>query len=537
MAINRKSFEHFEFAKIKNDERWRFYIDVKRQKTDEGIKLGADLFDVDEPGYRSAMESAEELLNGTLDVELSPKLIVSLHDHAVKNVQKKEFDGNFSPFAEEKSVGKFKDSITGGFGISSVNCSHKGIIEFLNKIVANKIDYASRKKGFTLAISGPDENIPDPSYRDPDAPLYRDLLVEKLDTYPDIDVDDSEITKLELKIKILEDDFIAAQAEQDKISDEIDDNQEDKKKIKNEYTGKIAHDYRQTDEYQRLRMVAKQLKEKYFGMNKKKHDIDRQIGELKTEKEYISRSLVTIKLGKLIEQKRLADFAESILKGDSISPGILNIDRQIHFLPPKRSHEEHTKIIQDYIAEYQASLKKATTEDEKLSTIINFIQSLEQLHPFSDGNCRTLIMLLLNRELILNGFPRVMLTDPNRFDLYSVEELKKEIKEGWENAKNFESTIAQLPAFRELYKIAYSAYSTSNNSGSMFSHNKALFASLLNCLNDIKEHESNKDYCLVQIDAIKNHQFNNTKITEFLNQLTNEIKMQNKNDKKTELKL
>lgn len=61
-------------------------------------------------------------------------------------------------------------------------------------------------------------------------------------------------------------------------------------------------------------------------------------------------------------------------------------------------------------------------------------------------------MLILNRELIRNGLPPSMLENPNRFDLFSIDELREEIKKGWEQAEKYQSKIANLPEFKALYE-------------------------------------------------------------------------------------
>lgn len=68
--------------------------------------------------------------------------------------------------------------------------------------------------------------------------------------------------------------------------------------------------------------------------------------------------------------------------------------------------------------------------DEKLAIIIKFVQRLEHIHPFWDGNTRTFAMVLLNALLMQHGFVPTLFDDPNKFDGFAVSELVDLVKEG-----------------------------------------------------------------------------------------------------------
>jgi hypothetical protein len=65
-----------------------------------------------------------------------------------------------------------------------------------------------------------------------------------------------------------------------------------------------------------------------------------------------------------------------------------------------------------------------------LRNIITLIRNLELIHPFYDGNCRTLAMLLLNKLLLQYHFSPCILVNPNIIDGYSIDELLIEIRRG-----------------------------------------------------------------------------------------------------------
>lgn len=79
---------------------------------------------------------------------------------------------------------------------------------------------------------------------------------------------------------------------------------------------------------------------------------------------------------------------------------------------------------------------------QKLWEIVRFIQTLCRIHPFRDGNTRTLVMLLLPYLLNQSGLGNIcILNNPNRLWLYSIEECIGEILDGLVNAQNLTAGI------------------------------------------------------------------------------------------------
>lgn len=79
---------------------------------------------------------------------------------------------------------------------------------------------------------------------------------------------------------------------------------------------------------------------------------------------------------------------------------------------------------------YHAEIAAADTEDAKLTAIVRCVQDLEQVHPFTDGNIRTMVFLLGNKLLMQNGMPPAIYADPNVFDAFSEKELVAIVKQG-----------------------------------------------------------------------------------------------------------
>lgn len=128
------------------------------------------------------------------------------------------------------------------------------------------------------------------------------------------------------------------------------------------------------------------------------------------------------------------------------------------------------KLITDamnyYIGVYQKEIIQADSNEKKLSCIATLIHELELLHPFTDGNCRTFVFALLPKLLIEQGFTPVILENPNRFDLFSNQELVEEIKKGLVQFKNYKNqpNLSNLPnPFEPIFYI-------NNTTALLFAH-------------------------------------------------------------------
>ncbi|MFI4938413.1 MAG: hypothetical protein ACHQJ6_07900 [Candidatus Berkiellales bacterium] len=88
------------------------------------------------------------------------------------------------------------------------------------------------------------------------------------------------------------------------------------------------------------------------------------------------------------------------------------------------------KRVAHIVAKYHVKMKKAATDDEKYAIICKMVSRLERHHPFKDGNCRSICIIILLRELIRNGMLPTIMDDPNQFDGYAQEQLIEKIKIG-----------------------------------------------------------------------------------------------------------
>ncbi|WP_156812553.1 hypothetical protein [Legionella tunisiensis] len=73
-------------------------------------------------------------------------------------------------------------------------------------------------------------------------------------------------------------------------------------------------------------------------------------------------------------------------------------------------------------------------------------------------------MLVLNRELIRNGFKPTMLWNPNRFDFFAIEQLRQDIIDGWIITNKYQSGIAILNAYKTLHEYVDKLYAAADKS-------------------------------------------------------------------------
>ncbi|MBI2786480.1 MAG: Fic family protein [Legionella longbeachae] len=111
-----------------------------------------------------------------------------------------------------------------------------------------------------------------------------------------------------------------------------------------------------------------------------------------------------------------------------------------------------TQKVQAALDKYSNDIQKSQSDDDKLRAIVTCVRRIEIIHPFPDGNCRTICVLFLNSLLISQGFSPVILADPNRFDGYSTNELIRDIKRGMNNTKNL---LNNSLLFLDDFKLKY----------------------------------------------------------------------------------
>lgn len=130
------------------------------------------------------------------------------------------------------------------------------------------------------------------------------------------------------------------------------------------------------------------------------------------------------------------------------------------FRPPYRNIPE---LVDALCQEFNREIVSATDYDKKLEIIVSFVQELERIHPFADGNGRT-SYILLQRLLMQNGFLPTILYNPNYIDGFNQSDLISEIKQGMMHTlaliKNPEERIFdyKTKSITELEKFYYRTY-------------------------------------------------------------------------------
>ena len=113
-----------------------------------------------------------------------------------------------------------------------------------------------------------------------------------------------------------------------------------------------------------------------------------------------------------------------------------------------------TGRVEALVARYNQDIKKAVDDDARLLAVAGFSRDLEVLHPFPDGNGRTIIGTLMHHLLLYNGFLPPILYDPNIDLELSHAEFAQEIRRG---INNTETLLKNPEASLYNYAIAESS--------------------------------------------------------------------------------
>ena len=134
-------------------------------------------------------------------------------------------------------------------------------------------------------------------------------------------------------------------------------------------------------------------------------------------------------LGSNTSKDGLAKLRSSLI-GDPLRIIKLNKDNQEYLYRKAVSRKILYPIMKKILDSYENSSKS-------IEDIVRLIQNLYQLHPFNDGNTRTFIIILLQKELARNNHTPVILYNPKHFAAYSITELLKDIREGQARFKTY----------------------------------------------------------------------------------------------------
>lgn len=79
---------------------------------------------------------------------------------------------------------------------------------------------------------------------------------------------------------------------------------------------------------------------------------------------------------------------------------------------------------------FNQELKLAKTSEKKQRLIVQYVQNLNQFHPFDDGNIRICAFVLLNMLLMRESLSPVIWQNPNILDGYSLDECCMQVQNG-----------------------------------------------------------------------------------------------------------
>lgn len=135
---------------------------------------------------------------------------------------------------------------------------------------------------------------------------------------------------------------------------------------------------------------------------------------------------------KVLELRTYEDIIATIQSGKAVA--IQSRERKGE--SPQSIQKEVTQSIDELFHRYGVHIKQADNDPDKiLHAIATLIRGIEVIHPFEDGNCRVLNKLM-NILLIKNHLHPAVLTNPNRIDGFSANQLVGEIKQGMKNFDN-----------------------------------------------------------------------------------------------------
>lgn len=86
--------------------------------------------------------------------------------------------------------------------------------------------------------------------------------------------------------------------------------------------------------------------------------------------------------------------------------------------------------VDDIVERFNHFIAQAASADERLRAIALVVRELELLHPFPDGNCRTVACVLLTQLLLNYEFSPALLENPNLDGELSLEQWIEEIRKG-----------------------------------------------------------------------------------------------------------
>jgi hypothetical protein len=107
--------------------------------------------------------------------------------------------------------------------------------------------------------------------------------------------------------------------------------------------------------------------------------------------------------------------------------------------------DAYARQVESALNNYNQHIGEAKEQEAKLELIVTLAYDLEHLHIFPDANIRTVVIALMNRLLLQNGFCVATFLDPNIVDGHSKREFIEKVKDAMENTKRMSEEKNEEP--------------------------------------------------------------------------------------------
>lgn len=135
----------------------------------------------------------------------------------------------------------------------------------------------------------------------------------------------------------------------------------------------------------------------------------------------------------VIEQKSVAELREEQIPPEGLQSYFIGryteIDKAFKFHGARGDDIQGAVLAEKVFQNYYQRIENCSSDRDKISLIAETCQTLDQLHLFTDGNIRT-VYLIMNKLLKDIGLRPSILKNPNIFDGYSLNELTEAILAG-----------------------------------------------------------------------------------------------------------
>jgi hypothetical protein len=107
----------------------------------------------------------------------------------------------------------------------------------------------------------------------------------------------------------------------------------------------------------------------------------------------------------------------------------------LSFQTRERKRVEIKEKIDQLLSDYRCKRDGAKTDEDKVEALVQCCRHLDWLHPFLDGNIRTIVFLFMNSELAKLGLSPTIMSNPNDLDSQDLGSVVEEVGKGQDTFK------------------------------------------------------------------------------------------------------